>query len=125
MNKHRLAGSERGIPMGAKASAAAHPDERLEVSVLVRRRDTEGFSALLRSVTAGEAGARVDRNRFAALYGAAPEDMAAVAAFARDAGLTVVSADAACRTMRLSGTVTQFNRAFDVELQHFEHQNGT
>ena len=125
MNKHRLAGSERGIPTGAMASTVAHPDERLEVSVLVRRRDAKGFSAALSKVTAGEAGARIDRNRFAALYGAAPEDIAAVAAFAREAGLTVVSADAARRTMRLSGTVTQFNRAFDVELRHFEHQNGT
>jgi kumamolisin len=45
--------------------------------------------------------------------------------FASGHGLTVVAASAARRTLMLSGTVAQFNAAFGVELQYFEHAQGS
>lgn len=126
--KHRgtpLAGSERAFPADAAGAVAAHPDERLEVSVLLRRRDAQGFAARMEQVRAGRAPEHLEREQFESLYGAAPEDIAAVTAFAQDHGLVVMSADAARRTVRLSGTVSQFNQAFGVELHHLQHAGGT
>ncbi len=125
MSKHRLNGSERNPLPGAVASLPSHPDERIEVSVHLRRRDAAAFAAHLRQVTSGKPHDRVDRAGFAALYGAAPEDIAAVREFARQAGLSVVQADAARRTVILSGSVSQFNQAFDVELRLFKHDGGS
>jgi kumamolisin len=125
MRKHLLAGSERAVLPGARPTGAADPGESLEVTVIVRRRDAKGFAAHLEQVKAGRAEARIDHERFAALGGAAPEDIAVVAAFARAAGLTVVGSDAARRTLRLSGTVGLFNEAFAVELRRFEHERGS
>ena len=120
-----LAGSERAFPADAAGAVAAHPDERLEVSVLLRRRDAQGFAARMEQVRAGQAPEHLEREQFESLYGAAPEDIAAVTAFAQDHGLVVMSADAARRTVRLSGTVSQFNQAFGVELHHLQHAGGT
>ena len=125
MAKHRLAGSERNIVHGARAGAPADPEERFEISVLLRRRNAAEFAARMERLRAGEAHARIDHAEFGKRYGAAPEDVAAVREFAAQAGLTLVRADAARRTVILSGTVRQFNQAFDVELRRFEHPHGS
>ena len=125
MSKHPIKGSERSPLPGAVDSASCHPEERLEVSVHLRRRNAEAFSAHLHKLRSGDRPAPLDRARFAELYGAAPEDLATVQAFAHQAGLTVVQADAARRTVVLSGSVNQFNRAFAVELRTFKHAAGS
>ena len=125
MSKHPLKGSERSPLPGAVDSASCHPEERLEVSVHIRRRDAAAFSAHMDKLRSGGRPAPLDRARFAELYGAAPEDIAAVQAFAGKAGLTVVQADTARRTVVLSGSVSQFNRAFGVELRSFKHAGGS
>jgi kumamolisin len=51
--------------------------------------------------------------------------MRAVRRFAMSHGLAVVAASAARRTLMLSGSVAQFNAAFGVELQYFEHAQGS
>jgi kumamolisin len=51
--------------------------------------------------------------------------MQAVRRFARSHGLSVVAASAARCTLMLSGTVAQFNSAFAVQLQYFEHARGS
>jgi kumamolisin len=48
-----------------------------------------------------------------------------VAAFARQSGLTVLESDAGRRVVTLSGTVSQFSDAFDVELRDFHHADGS
>ncbi|MDB5984968.1 MAG: Peptidase propeptide, partial [Nevskia sp.] len=124
MSKHLLAGSERQALAGVGISNPARPDERLEVSLHLRRRDAEAFSAHLGSRMAGRSKC-LAREEFASRFGAAPEDIAAVKTFAGQAGLSVVRADAARRIVVLSGTVAQFNAAFGVDLQMFEHPNGS
>lgn len=124
MAKHRLSGSEREALPGARATAPADPQERLQVSLQLRRRNAGEFAALMARIAAGQAPAPLDRAELESRYGAAPEDIAAVEDFARQAGLDLVRADAAHRTVVLSGTVRQLDQAFGVKLQRFEHPAG-
>jgi kumamolisin len=117
-----LRGSERVAMTGARVLAPADPTERLEVTVLVRRRARAEFDARVAQLAAGKADAPyLSREEFAARNGADPADFAAVRAFAEAQGLTVVLEHAARRTVVLSGTVAQFNAAFKVQLQRMQH----
>ncbi|MBV8650369.1 MAG: S8/S53 family peptidase, partial [Alphaproteobacteria bacterium] len=126
MAKHHLKGSDRAPLPGAKAVGKADPNERFEVSVLVRRRGADAFAAHASKLAAGDRSrARMTRAQFAQAHGADPADFEVVKTFAAAYGLAVVEEHAARRTIVLSGTVAQFNRAFGVDLQNFEHPGGS
>lgn len=116
-----LQGSERVLMPGARAMAPADPNERLEATVLVRRRAREEFRSNVAALAAGKSAATLSREEFAARHGADPADFAAVRAFAESHGLAVVLEHAGRRTVMLSGTVAQFNAAFKVQLQRMRH----
>jgi kumamolisin len=126
MAKHQLKGSDRAPLHGATATGKADPNERLEVTVLIRRRGGDALSAHASKLATGDRSrGRMTRAQFAEAYGADPADIEAVKTFAAAYGLAVVEEQAARRTIVLSGTVAQFNRAFDVDLQSFEHAGGS
>ncbi|MBV9758361.1 MAG: S8/S53 family peptidase [Alphaproteobacteria bacterium] len=126
MASQPLNGSEREPIPGALAVGKADPDERLEVTVLVRRRAAADLARTVQQLASGAAGAaHLRREEFAARHGADPADLAAVDAFAAAHGLVVVQKDAARRTLVLAGTVAQCNAAFGVDLQRFEHAGGS
>jgi len=77
----------------------------------------------LAGTPAGER-AYLTRQQFAEHYGASPGDLDRVATFAREHGLTVVESSIPKRTVKLSGTVEQMNRAFGVDLGRYESPNG-
>jgi kumamolisin len=117
-----LKGSERVAMPGARVLAPADPTERLEVSVIVRRGAGEEFRGRVAALAAGQAGGQtLSREEFAQRHGASAADLAAVRAFANAQGLMVVQEHAARRTVVLSGTVAQFNPAFNVQLQQMQH----
>jgi kumamolisin len=117
-----LKGSERVAMPGARVLAPADPAERLEVSVILRRGAGDEFRARVAELASGSAGrACLSREEFAQRHGADPADLAAVRAFASSCGLTVTQEHAARRTVVLSGTVAQFNDAFQVQLQQMQH----
>ena len=117
-----LTGSERVALPGARVLAPADPTERLEVSVIVRRSAADEFRARAAELASGGAGRpTLSREEFAQRHGAAPADLAAVRAFAAAHGLHVVQEHAARCTVVLSGTVAQFNAAFQVQLQRMQH----
>ena len=117
-----LKGSDRVVMPGAKVLAPADPAERLEVTVLVRRRALEELRRNAAALGSGKsAAAPLSREEFTARHGADPADLAAVRAFAAANGLVVVLEHAARRTVILSGTVAQFNAAFQVHLQQMRH----
>jgi kumamolisin len=119
-----LKGSERNPMPGAKVIAPADPTERLEVTVLVRRRAREEFLARVNQIAAGKySGPCMSREEFAKQHGADPADLAAVLNFATANSLTVVLEHAARRTVVLSGTVAQFNAAFTVDLKLMRHDS--
>ena len=126
-----LKGSDRVAMPGARALAPADPSERLEVTVLVRRRACDEFVARVAALSGqspagapdspGQSLQPLSREEFAQRHGADPADLEAVANFAVAHGLAVVQQHAARRTVILSGTVAQFSAAFGVQLQLMEH----
>jgi kumamolisin len=126
MPEKPLAGSEKRLPDGARDLGEADPRERLEVSVLIRRRAQEAFRMRLEKLRSGDrSDPPLSREAFARQFGATAEDADAVEAFATRFGLTVVARDLDRRTMVLSGQVSQFNAAFGVSLRRIEHPSGT
>ena len=126
MATHPLKGSERAALPDARATAPADPHERLEVSVIVRPQARAALEQRIARLTrADRAGGSLSREAFAAAHGASAADLQAVRAFAHSHGLSVLQEHAGRRTVLLSGTVAQFNRAFGVELQHYEYPGGT
>jgi kumamolisin len=126
MARRALSGSERQPMPGARAVGKADPTERLEVSIILRNRAHDDLQKVVRSAAGGkhEAG-HLRREEFATRFGAHKDDIDAVKAFAATQGLAVTEANAARRTVILAGTVRQFNAAFQVDLQQFEHPYGT
>jgi kumamolisin len=119
-----LKGSERVVMPGARVLAPADPTERLEVSLILRRGAADEFRARVAELASGIAGrSTLSREEFAQRHGADPADLAAVRGFAVSSGLTVVQEHAARRTVVLSGTVAQFNAAFQVKLQQMQHDS--
>jgi kumamolisin len=119
-----LKGSERAAMPGARELNPADPNERLEVSLLLRRRDPEQLRVRAANLAAGiSVGPCLSREQFASAHGASEKDCAAVRAFAAAQGLAVVLEHAARRTVMLSGTVAQFNAAFNVQLKQMRHDS--
>lgn len=68
---------------------------------------------------------RLSRAELETLQAAPAADVAAVQAFARRAGLRVVESSRIRHDVVLEGTAADFERAFHVELEHFETRRGT
>ena len=103
--------SARHARSGAKLKGAADPHEELTVSVRVRRRPG---APPLPDVTHG--GRRLTREQFAETYGAAENDLDAVARFGQEHGLVETERSIPRRTVVLSGTVQSAGEAFAVDL---------
>lgn len=122
-----LPGSERRPLPQATVIGPSDPNERLEVTVRVRRRslipppeEMAAMAALLPSERQYLTGEEYERQ-----YGADPQDMERVAEFARSHGLQVVEQSAARRSVVLSGTVQAAEAAFGVTLEDYEYPQGT
>jgi kumamolisin len=123
---HPLKGSERQPLPGAKSVGKADPAERLEVSVLLRRRNATALMERVKKLAGREsAGNHLSREQFADQFGADTADIATIRKFADAHGLAVVQEHPGRRTVVLSGTAAQFNSAFGVDLQRFEYEGGS
>jgi kumamolisin len=114
--KVALAGSERRPLAGAVAIGRTRPDEVIQVTLKLRRRQ-----AL--SVAAAQA-TPMTRAELAAAYGAAPADIAQAAAAVEALGLRVVSTDQATRSVIVAGPVSAMEAAFDIQLFDYRHPDG-
>jgi kumamolisin len=119
-----ISGSERGLRAGSTLIGASNPDERVEITMRVRSRSTKLPSAEKMGALLPKKRTYMTREQFAAAHGAAPADLAKVKAFAAKNKLDVVSASAAERSVKLSGTVRALSAAFDVKLMEYEHADG-
>jgi kumamolisin len=107
--------------MPARALGPTHPDERIELSLMLRpRRPLEELEARLKH---GQPA--LTRAEFAASYGADQADLARVESFARERALDVLEASAARRTVRLAGTAADIGALFDVKLVDYQLDDGT
>ncbi len=107
-----IPGSERSPLVGARPVGEVDSNEQLTVTVVLRRGRSKP------DLTKPES--RVKREQFSQLYGANPDEVAEVERFAADSGLRVARADAAARTVTLTGTAAAFSDAFGVALTHYE-----
>jgi kumamolisin len=121
MQRYSLQGSERRELRGAVLVGPADPAERLEVTLVLRRGGTDDLKTNITALRAKP----LSRDEFATQYGARDTDITAVKNFAKAHHLTVVSADSARRSVVLSGSVTDFNAAFGVALQQYDHPGGS
>jgi kumamolisin len=115
-----IPGSERHPVRGARRVGPAQPDEPLEVTVRLRRKQPLPATAL----TDRQAPAQrtyLNHTQLEAAHGADPADITEVEDFARQNSLTVVESSAGRRSVKLSGTVAQFSKAFNVVLEQWEH----
>jgi kumamolisin len=126
MTRILLKGSERVAMPGARVAAPADPQERFEVTLLLRRRARHELSARVAALASGKAvGPHLSREEFAQRHGAESSDLAAVRAFAASCHLTIVQEHAGRRTVVLSGTVAQFSAAFNVQLLQMQLDRGS
>jgi len=119
-----LKGSERHPSPSARQIGPVDPNERLNVTIVLRRKpgaepipDLEYFRK-----TPPLGRPRRSQEEFADKYGASQDELDKVAKFAQGAGLKVEQTNAAARTMQVSGTVEQMREAFGVTLHRYEHQ---
>ncbi|RAR67978.1 kumamolisin [Paraburkholderia unamae] len=120
-----VAGSDHPTPAGAQCVGACDPAEHFDIVLILRRQALTEFHDLVDKLAANDPAAQpLSREEYERRFGASAEDIKRVAQFANAHGLTVVHADAAARRVVLSGTVQQYNAAFGVALQRFEHQVG-
>jgi kumamolisin len=126
MAQHSLEGSARQPIAGAKAVGKADPSERLEATVLLRRSNADDLKDRVQKLSHREGPRQhLAREDFEKQFGANDDDLSAVKHFASKHGISVVQENAGRRTVVLSGTVAQFNAAFEVDLQRFEHAGGS
>jgi len=121
-NKIPLAGSEKYPVEGAREIGKVDPNERIDVTVIVRP------NSATRRISQAGLGSQPIRNRthlsreeFESLHGASRDDLEKVTEFAIENGLRVLEVSLARRSLILSGTIAQFSRSFGVELKRFEH----
>ncbi|GAB2757494.1 S53 family peptidase [Sinomonas soli] len=103
-----LEGSERAPAPGLAAREAADPAERIQVTVVLRRK----------APLPEEPGqAPLSPEELAARHGASDEDLRLATETFTRLGAEVVEADAASRRIRLAGTVEQLSRIFGTSLE--------
>ena len=92
MALHPLKGSERQPLPGAKSVGKADPTERLEVSVLLRRRSGTALTEHVKKLASrAKSDRHLSREEFERQFGADNADMAAVKKFAGAQGLAGAS----------------------------------
>ncbi len=120
-----LPGSERQPVRGARLIHNSHPDQTIEVSVRIRSK-AEAQRPALKSALAQPGFQHMSRAEYESTHGADPADIEQIRQFAKEFGLTVheTGAELARRTVKLSGTVSNLQKAFNVELKEYSHPKG-
>src|SRR5262249_24547566 len=116
VQRFALPGSHREPPAGAGIVGTPPATDTIDATVVLRRRaplDLDQLSSPL------------NREDFAERFGADPQDVAVVEAFAEQYDLTVGSVDLARRAVVVSGSVASMNEAFGTQLKLYQGQHGT
>lgn len=116
-------GSDKAALPDANRVGPAAPEERFQVTVRVRRQADLPPLNTYAALAPGER-TYMTQGELIAQHGASAEDLAKVAAFAAQFGLTVDDSDASRRSVLLSGTTAQFEQAFSVTLSRYALPGG-
>ncbi|HJU13254.1 MAG TPA: S53 family peptidase [Candidatus Nitrosotalea sp.] len=121
-----LVGSERSLLHGSSPKELADPNERIQVTVLLRRPSAAEISSKIAQNIARLPKDRqhFSREEFRSRFAASQQDVDKIESFAKAHGLQVVKADLIQCKVVLSGTVAMFSKAFDVTLSMYDHPSG-
>jgi kumamolisin len=121
-----LPGSHRDAMTGSTPICAAHPHERIVVTVRIRSASAISPTVKLDATSASPPHKRryLTREQLATDHGASADDIAKVVAFAHAHQLAVVETSAARRSVWLAGTVEQMSTAFGVTLEEYDCPHG-
>lgn len=120
-----ISGSERKPVSNANPIDNSPADQTIEVSVRLRSK-AEAKRAELKDALAKPGFQQMSRADFEKTHGADPADLEKIRKFAQEFGLKVreTGTELARRTVLLSGTVTNLQKAFNVELKEYNHPDG-
>jgi kumamolisin len=110
-----LPGSERAPAPNARPAGAPDYSATIDVSLTLRRRT---------ALDLRDHSEPIPREEFAARYGANPDDVDRVEAFAQQFDLTIGTVDLARRTVVVSGTIAAMNEAFGTTLTLYLSDQG-
>ncbi|HJT10917.1 MAG TPA: S53 family peptidase [Candidatus Nitrosotalea sp.] len=122
-----LLGSERSLLSGSSLVGSPEPNERIQVTILVRRMLSMEIAYRVEQNSSQLPSNRrhITREEFRSKYGYFSEDLAKVEEFAHKHNLEVVKKNELHCTVVLSGTVDSFCTAFDIKLALYKHPEGT
>lgn len=124
MARHLHADREPRIVAESRCLGPCDPAERIHVTIMLRRQEEGDLDTLLHQLATGDPNARpLSRDAFAQRFSAAPDDIRKTEDFARRHQLTVDRVDPVESVVVLSGTIQQFETAFAVKLERFEHRS--
>jgi len=114
-----IRGTEHALLAGARAVSPIDPHQLIEVSVVLKHRQTLPFPNLQ--------GKFLSHAEFASGYGANAGDLEMIRSFAREYHLQVLERgdELLRRTVTLAGTIFNMEKAFSVELNSYEHPDGS
>ena len=118
-----IPGSEKERYRDARPIAPAPSDERLEVTLRIRPKNSLPAQDMLKLSNAPVK--QLTHEEYEESYGAAAKDLALVGKFAKEYNLNLVYQSAERRTVILAGTVEDMSRAFGVKLQTYAYAGGT
>ena len=117
MSTHVAVSGSRRVPLpGARALGPANPHANIEVLIKVRRK-----KAIPEFASRPEP---MPRKRVGDEYGASADDLALVVDTYKALGLTIDGTNQATRSVDVSGSVTEMEKAFGVKLFDYEHAGG-
>ncbi len=122
-----LPGSERTLPPGSRKIGPCDPQEQIQVTVFLRRGGSpKQFPDVTKIGKLPPARRKhLSRAQFASRHGARAADIKKIRTFAAQNKLKVVEVSRPRRSVLLSGSVAAFSRAFNVELNSYQHSAGT
>ena len=117
-NRITLPGSERTPLKGANLVGPTDPNQLVEISVVLKQRRELNLDHLQGKI--------LSHDEFASTYGADPQHIERVRAFAQAHNLEVIDHgnEVARRTIKIQGTVSNLEKAFSVTLNDFSHPRG-
>ena len=118
-----ISGSDRKPVRGARVIHNAHPDQTIEVSIRLRSK-AEDQRAQLKADLVKPGFKQISRTQYEQTHGADPADVEKIRKFAQEFGLKVEAVDLARRTVKVSGTVANLQKAFAVQLKEYSHTSG-
>ena len=119
-----IPGSQRQPYRNARVVALAPSDERLEVTIRVRPKNSLPKAQDMLKLSTDPL-SQLTHEQYEERYGADAKDLALVGKFAKVNNLAVVRQSTARRTVILAGTVQDMNRAFGVTLKTYAYAGGT